>query len=428
MNSFFKVLIVGVVHILMVYVLYVLFVKFGITENCMSSQNYLNWDASWYNSIVENGYTYLEDQQSNSGFFPGFPYLWKILHLGPIGISFFNYFIFVIGLALLVYELEINWRYVIIVFSLPSLFFFYLPYTEALNYLFGSLLLISLWKNRWLVFYISLGAICLVRPQLFFLIPAVFVLFLVYRKSEFNLKRFLISSGVILTASIVTFYIIALDCESNDLMIYSKSQIENWNHAFRWPRFPLTTWRGYRMVWIDALAFFAVLVTGIYFLHKLINGLRKEGILKVDKVWMFAVTGLLMNLILVLFFHDLDDGRTTVLSLHRYVFCSPFLHYIILNKLFTYQIIDLRKITIYGSVSLLVMIAFGFPFYSLIGLKLLSSVIYLGGLFIVLMASIFIFKKYKDNIQHLVLFAVYVVGLLLQSYLFQSFLKGNWVG
>src|SRR5258705_3261931 len=80
-------------------------VKFQLTE-----KSFLHFDASWYNDIKENGYVYKADAQSNSGFYPAFPFLWKVTQLPPAGISIFNAIIFLFSFFLLARAFDFSTR------------------------------------------------------------------------------------------------------------------------------------------------------------------------------------------------------------------------------------------------------------------------------------------------------------------------------
>jgi len=102
------------------------------------------WDGYHYTNIKNDGYSYNPARQSNVAFFPGFPYLWKYSGLNAFGISLINLLLFLTGLFFLVREFAIRQRDALLFLSLPSLFFMFVPYSEALFFAASSILLIGL--------------------------------------------------------------------------------------------------------------------------------------------------------------------------------------------------------------------------------------------------------------------------------------------
>ena len=124
------------------------------------------------------------------------------------------------------------------------------------------------------------------------------------------------------------------------------------------------------------------------------------------------------------FFHPKEDGRTTLLSLNRYVFCSPFFHYIAARFLFSFSCTKKNVYTILGAIVLSLGLL-GFPYASVVGLNLVNSYIFFVGLFVLIAMQSSVLFQVKSNWIYLVLI---VCNFALQVYLFQGFLKGNWIG
>ena len=72
-------------------VLYVILCLIGLIEYFPNNVNLVSWDAVWYNGIKDNGYYYDPSRQSSVAFFPLFPYLWRLIGVNAVGISFFNF-------------------------------------------------------------------------------------------------------------------------------------------------------------------------------------------------------------------------------------------------------------------------------------------------------------------------------------------------
>jgi hypothetical protein len=75
----------------------VIFILLGVVMLSISSQyrfeESLCWfDCVWYQSIINHGYSFHYNQQSNVAFFPLFPFVWKMLGLSFFSMSLFNLF------------------------------------------------------------------------------------------------------------------------------------------------------------------------------------------------------------------------------------------------------------------------------------------------------------------------------------------------
>lgn len=414
----FSLIVVFAFYIIAYSVLYVV----GFVSEIPSNTNVLNWDGSWYYSIVTNGYFLDLENQSNAGFFPGFPYLWRFLGASPLLISFINGAFFITGLLVLKKITNSSWKSFLVLFSLPSSFFFFLPYSEAMFYFF-SVFFIHAWMNKNNKLIITFAILLsFVRPVFFFLIPAFIALNFFYQEKDV-LKKSIRSIVALLIGAILGFIIIGF--ETGDFFAYSKSQVNHWNHEFKLPSFPLTTWRGYRILWLDALAIFVAISALIYLVKSYFFKKLKKLPFNLSQLEVIGLSYLIMILIYVLFFHPVEDGRTTVLSVNRYVFCNPFLHYILLKRIQSFNF-RLNSFILPIFTGLIVLLLFGIPFYSIIGLDYKLSVIFgIGLFFYLLFLTLIVFNfKYHNYYVAIIIFS----NILLHFYLLNSFLKANWIG
>lgn len=103
----------------------------------------IRWDAAWYQSIVNDGYFYIPGQASNVAFFPLYPLVLRTgkLIFGHIYItSYVLNFLFTAtaawGLHRLSWQLQGDVkaadRALLYLFSFPSAFFLFAPYTESM--------------------------------------------------------------------------------------------------------------------------------------------------------------------------------------------------------------------------------------------------------------------------------------------------------
>jgi hypothetical protein len=102
------------------------------------------WDVTHYGNIAAEGYTWNANTQSNVAFFPAFPYTWRATGLGVYGISIFNLLVFVTGFTGLATVMSLSSREILLCLSTPSLIFVFVPYSEALFFLFNVLIIYGL--------------------------------------------------------------------------------------------------------------------------------------------------------------------------------------------------------------------------------------------------------------------------------------------
>src|SRR5690606_31502392 len=105
--------------------------------------SFLNWDAEHYHWIRNKGY-----EGFRVAFFPLFPFIWKLIPIGAIGVSVLNGCVFLVSFYFLIRQLGSSWKEVIVYLSIPGCIFFFLPYSEALFFLCSTLILIGLRKNK----------------------------------------------------------------------------------------------------------------------------------------------------------------------------------------------------------------------------------------------------------------------------------------
>ena len=139
-----------------------------IPYTSLSEANFLHWDAAHYQNVRDNAYTINKEfGEACYAFFPLFPLVWNVTHLGAIGISFFNYALFAIALLLLsgVFmskALPRKQRLMLYALALllPGTVVFNIPYTESIFLFTFSMACYFLKKNvRWLfVFFFMLFA------------------------------------------------------------------------------------------------------------------------------------------------------------------------------------------------------------------------------------------------------------------------------
>jgi MFS family permease len=235
-------------------------------------------------------------------------------------------------------------------------------------------------------------------------------------------KRYaLLFLGVIIGA-VIGFGIIGW--YTGDFFAYSKSQVEQWNHAFGWPSLPFTTWRGARMLWLDGLGLFVVVLALISLVRMVYLRFVKFVPVHLSVMEIMSMGYLVMILVYVLFFHPEEDGRTSLLSMHRYVFCSPFFYFLLLKNMNRYSV-NRFTLRILLAALLITLLAIGFPTSELLNWSYTIVLFYVAVILFFVVQSLVLLRSAWSLP---VIMMISLVNLLLQIYLFHSFLNGNWVG
>ncbi len=411
-------------HVLFLVALYYLLHLFGICRMLPFNSSLLQWDANWYNSIQSNGYSYSEKIQSNAGFFPLFPLLWKLFGCNAFGISCVNAAIALLSVALLTNAFKVKPSHTLLFLSIPSIFFLYIPYAESLFFLASTILLIGIKKDRigWVVCGLILAS--LTKATSLFLIPAgIFMLFTQQAMAHFNLRNFS-RKAFIWAASVLTgtMLVVFIQYQKTGVWFaYFKAQSMHWSRSFSFPVFPLTTWDASRILTLDATAFIIGLLAIAICCYHFWDALRKNhaSSFTKDKAYLFSVAFLALVLVSILFFNPLDaaTNSTSILSINRYLFASPFLLVFINYHLTSSQLTKKQLL-----VAVLLLIAAGLLFNAYSGKK--NALI-----FILLIGYLSTYLFVLFNVEYKKYWPIaYLINCILQAILFNSFLEGLWLG
>lgn len=308
--------------------LYLALYFFGIFTKLPSSDNIVEWDAEWYHSIMLKGYEYYWFMASNSAFFPLFPFTWKLLHLGSVGISTLNFLLFLSGIYGLYRVFSIELPRLLLYMALPSGIFFFLPYSESFFFLFTSLFLIGLVRQDQKMILVALLLASLTRATAMFFLPGIIVMELFNAPTLFDrkaIRNILLYSAASLSGLLIV--VLFQYMQTHEWFAFAKMQIRFWRHRFTIPGFPLVSHGGEKSIWLDALAFFsgvcATFLLLVFFIRKFFTK-QQHAILNNRPFW-FSATYVFMLMIYCLFFDSRClDSQTTIDSINRYVFSTSF--------------------------------------------------------------------------------------------------------
>lgn len=331
-SPFLQAIIFAFCYGIVFYVMQIFLVKTGIFNHAVSADNLMVWDVNFYASIKENGYN---TESDNTGFFILFPLIWRITHFGVWGISLLNILFFSTGYAVLMTTLgERNKTFWLLCLTLPSVYFAFLPYSEALFFFLGALSIYAIKTKKNGLIWASLFLISMVRATTAFLLPALLVMELFMHPPKEFLKgiwAFLYKYAFPSLSGLFVF-VLWQYMETGICSAYFKKQAEHWGHTFSWPTLPFYNIENgdIRYHWLSALALFIDLLALCWLIVQLYRWFKGKNLK--DGILIYSMGYLALVLIFILCMNPkYEDGFTRVMGANRYTlitpFCFCFLHY-----------------------------------------------------------------------------------------------------
>lgn len=396
--------------------------QFFFTETLMlpvkpNAVNLRSWDVVFYDSIAHGGYKHNSD---NTGFFVLFPLLWKISGLNIWGICLLNTLCFALGFAFLSRALSVTDKVMYLLWlTLPPVYFFFLPYTEALFFLLGAIILYAVKKERPVLLWISLFLISLVRPTASMLIPA-FLAMELWGNTKQQVLKGLLKVAYLYVLPILLALALFVWWQYHETGIwfaYFKTQSTVWGHVFSWPGIPLTNIAGgdTRYHWLSCIAILVDLLALVFVLRCGITWLRRK--VPQDKALVLSVAYLAMLLVNLLFMNPKYGNQTSnIMGANRHSLANPFFF------LFLYHLTQIR----YTKKHILYFFLFLNAFWILTGayhsLGEWLGIAMIGNL--VIMA--FMFWRSAESYSWLA-FALIAFNFFVQLHLFQQFITPLYV-
>lgn len=414
----------GIFHIGLLFAVYQLLVL-GSFIHSFDIYHFLQWDAYWYAGIAKDGYHFSENQQSNTAFFPLFPFVWKVLwkisNAGVGQVCAFNTLMFLLGMTVLKKAFKFSWLYFLVFLSIPSNIFMYVPYTEALFFFFSTLVLAGFKTENKIMIMSGLFLASLTRPAATFFIPSILAIeILNYKDIKLFIKNSLMYIFPVVLALLVVFLI-----QYKDAGVWLAFFLtDGWSRDFKFPQFPLTTWGGLKKLWLDGLALFFGLMSAFILLLALIKKLKVRVSFTFDKAASFSLTYLTMALCTVLFFSGRDnDGGTTLLSLNRFVMASAY--FTIFLFYLTHQInLDLKKYGLYFIISIISLLVLNLNGTGYNEYTLNQKIFYVFFMFCHIQFYVLISSKFRGKF----LAALYLINVFIQLVLLSQFANSGWIG
>ena len=281
--------------------------------------NLLAWDAGWYKDIVKNGYIYAKGMQCNVAFFPLFPLTWKFIGLSSLGVSILNFLLLITGMVLLVNAFDIKPLYQFLYLSSFSMFFCYVPYSEAFFFVSISMFFYGMQKNNIYMRYAGLLLAGITRSVSFLFIPIVIISEILVN-GEKKMKEILCLCAILLLCIGI---VVAIQYYfTGHFFIFLEVQKE-WDRVFSIPHTLFSTFGNHEVLFFDASSLFLTAFAGLIFLVFFINTIKGKEIMT-DKSFVYSSLYLIaMGLVAIFYSGMTSDGYSKIYSIKIVLFATP---------------------------------------------------------------------------------------------------------
>lgn len=317
------------INVVFICALYLFLARITGTMVLPTNDSLIRLDAEWYEIIKNNGYYYNEGQRGPMAFFPLFPGVWSITTLNAIGISLLNYTFFCIAFYILASHLEFDLKTSLLFLSTPSLFFCYIPYSEALFFLGTVILLIGLHKKDLRMIVAGLTIAAFTRSIGMVFIGAILFVYLinilsfpieVKKLAKWAILMCLLTGGITLAVFFIQYLY------TGEWFVFFKVQ-NAWQRTIQLPTLPFTTLNDSRVLWLDGLALLVCLYALVLCCRYIILAAAKKN--TSEMALLFSAAYLAIVGLLTIFYNGVWPGfeGTTLMSINRFVFSTPFFIY-----------------------------------------------------------------------------------------------------
>lgn len=365
----------------------------------------LRFDAIHYHGIMLQGYL-----NESSAFFPMFPMIWRALTPDPVLISIFNGSLFVMSMIVLIRSYG-NGLYTVLSFlAAPSLFFVFMPYTEAIFFTGSTIILLSLRKMNMATMLVGLSICTLSRPAFTAVLPS--LLLAISLSSMVKRRKIIfIASSILVSAACLVCVAFIQQLETGSWLGFYTAQ-QGYGNTLKIPNLPLTSWGGGPIVRLDSVALLvggicASILTFAFYRFDKGSWMKSRPELVMSAGYMAAVSAIALFL---------RGGE--LYSLNRFVFATPFL-FILLNEIPKQAKLFQRSTYWWIALGLLVYTLF---FGSYVHIQTFSTWV---GLVIYLSLHLYLLTTKREHVIARAFILVFAFGI--QLYLIDRYLHGVWV-
>lgn len=363
-----------------------------------------NWDAEHYLYIRLHGY-----DEMRAAFFPLFPFLWRWLNVSPVVMGLLNLALFAGSFAALAWQFQWSWRAQAVALTVPSLMFMALPYSEAVFFAAGTVLLLGLHRQSAGLYCLGLLLSCTSRAAAFVVLPAVGAVFLLARPRRQPV-------GVAVAAAVSALLGLGISMlvhyyyTGQPFAVFAAQRF--WGNHLQWPTLPLRNWGGDFATRFEAVP--------------LLVGLASAGALGwlAWRYWRRPVPAASPTVFALAYLGGvtlitLATRGGVLVSLSRYVYATPYFLLLLANFTDRVRLSNRQLVIIFGLLEVVWLVLFGA--YTHIRSVLWYSLVSAGLLLWLLNAH------RHPQVRRLALAPTVLVGTGLLLYLLLRFLAHEWV-
>lgn len=368
----------------------------------------LYWDSGHYFRIKNQGYGDIL-----VAFFPLFPLLWRTLGLSLVGICLFNAGVFATALTALAKEFRFTMIEVLLCLSLPSGFFFFVPYTESLFFFTSILILIGFHRENEKLICLGLFLCTLTRPAYSVFVPALMLMAIMgsLGSGKVLLQKLASYFGVILVATLLVAYIQFLD--TGRWFEFFAAQ-KHWDNELRFPRFPFSSYGNSGMILrLDAMALLLGTCAGVFLLYAIYR-IYKLKASPPPKALSFSLAYLAGMTLLVLAFRG-----GSLFSINRFVFATPFFMFAMHSLLSSEIRFSWKETTVFFFSTYIIWLPFKFFVHIILFLLYTFLSCYT--------LTILLLKSENKYIKTSAFGLLFVGNLVFQIILFLRFMRCEWI-
>lgn len=296
----------------------------GLVKFIPDALNLRKWDAGWYHTLSETGYTYDVGAPNNLVFFPLFPLIWHIAHVGVWGMSVLNTLFFATGFSILCSMYKPDTQNKVLWLSLPCVYFVFIPYTEALFFLLGTIAFYGIKNKKKLMVWVALFLLSLTRPTGVLLGPAFLAMSLISNSNKTWHKSLLTYLTYLLPMALGMFLFFWYEYTvSGKWFVFFEIEKIWWGHTFNWPVLPFGNHYNYTLTWISAAAMFVSFFSLLFLFYRFIRWLVKNE--TIDEVLALSCGYLIMSMMVIILYNPAWGAPSTnIAGIFRYTLMTPF--------------------------------------------------------------------------------------------------------
>lgn len=394
-----------------------------------------NWDGAHYYKIGSEGYSYYDA----CAFFPLFPWLFKLTGFSWL-IILVNFLLFSLSLRYLVRklggdEVKDSWPTLLLLIAMPSVFVFFMPYSEGLFFFCFTLCIAGFLNGNKYLLFTGLLLAATTRPivsiVLLSIIAVEVIRLLQTRSIKAMLNSLLVWLPPMVVGTVFSIYIQYLDTGSFTKFITVQKDV--WNHTFRLPT-QISDWSDEGHALNVFAILFIVLPVLVYCAAVFIKALNRQANLFSSPKILSATTGEKFRYLTILsaayvvgsfcFIMLFQGGSLN--GMFRYIMCTPFFYILVIAGLNQLQYFTLKNKAILLSITAVLSILF-IVWIRWFKHHIPNAMEFSFLLLVAIAALLIVYKNFPRWMVTLAAIGLAILGLFYQTYLFNSFLADSWI-